>query len=113
MVIHEKCLEFFTEALAQIINVLDARTTVIGNLHREDPIIPLFLFAVTLFAFNDADHPTFEFATDKRRLIHQHQNIEWVAVAAKGGGGTKPKSYGNAMPAGKTVLSSKICSPAS
>jgi len=73
----------------------------------DDAIVAFRAVAVFLLALDDSDDAALQDAAGKRGLIHQHENIDGITVVGLGRG-NDPKSYGNAMPVGRTVLSWKI-----
>jgi hypothetical protein len=43
-------------------------------------VVPLRLFLLPLFAFDDANTAAFQEASRKCRFVHQNEHINWVAI---------------------------------
>ena len=80
---------------------------VIFFLNGHDSVVPYAILSLPCSPFDDPDQPTSQQTTGKRRLIHEHQNVDRVPIL---GDGRRYKSevLGKAMPAGRTFFSSKI-----
>lgn len=83
VIVDEELLEFLDERLAQIVNVLNRRVTMVVLLDRHETIVSYALLAVDLLAFDDADESTLEQAAGKCRFIHQNEHIDRIAVVSQ------------------------------
>src|ERR1700746_3365682 len=45
-----------------------------------DSVVPFAVLFLSLFSFDDPDQPTSQQTTRKRRLVHQHQNVDRVTI---------------------------------
>src|ERR1700704_4238964 len=85
MIVDEELFQLFAELFPKIINVVNFIPRMSSNLYRKEPIIPRNLFALFLLALNNSNQPTPENTAGERRLIHQHENIDGIAVVSFSG----------------------------
>jgi hypothetical protein len=103
MIIDKELLNVLYKGLAYVIECLQIRILMIFHGHSYKTIIACGLAVFDLLSFDYTDHAAFDYAARKRRLIHEQENIDGIAVVTSVEG-TNPKSYGNVIPSGKTLL---------
>src|ERR1700728_946358 len=86
VVVDEELLELVKKAAGEIAPAADVGILMVGFGDSQQAVVPNLLFAVQLFAFNDADEAGTHGNAGKSRLVHQQQDIEGVAVRCKGPG---------------------------
>ena len=82
MITDEKLLKLTHERLAKVVDVFDRSIAMVVLFDGNDPIVPYLLFAVFLFAFNDANRPAFQHASGKGGLVHQHEHVDGITIVS-------------------------------
>src|SRR5689334_10977639 len=84
MVVDKELFQLSYKLLSQVIDGFNVFPTVRFLLDGDDAVIPLFVFLVSLFSFNDPNGTAGQHASGECRLIHQVQNVYGIAVVGLG-----------------------------
>ncbi len=80
VIVHKKILEFLDKFLAKVLHMPYVRMTVVGLFYSDDPIVAFLILFLALQTFNYADDATFQQTARKSRLVHQDEDVGWVAI---------------------------------
>src|ERR1700730_16261699 len=81
MVVDEKILEFLDEGLPQIIYMLNVSVRVVHQFDCYNTVVAFdILLFLALLALDDSHWAAFYQASRIRRLVHQYQHIDGIAV---------------------------------
>jgi len=84
VVLDEECFNLFQQWFGQLVNVVDVGEARVVDFSRDQAIVALGLAVFRLLSLDRADQLTLNETAGKRRRIHQHQDVQRIAVIGFG-----------------------------
>src|ERR1700704_5298079 len=86
IVVGEECLDLIQQAGPKIVQILNVRMCVCMSCHGEEAVIALPIATLLLLlGFDGTDEANCQHTTDRRRLVHEYQYIQWITIVTECG----------------------------